>query len=106
MNVRKTDDFVADVERQFEWYVVNVGWEVADRYLDAVETTCHLVSQHPGLGPLGGFIHPRLREWRFFLVFRPFNKHILFYEVLTNEVVLRRAMHGHREWPPDSWNHP
>ena len=33
MNVRKTDDFVADVERQFEWYVANVGWEVADRYL-------------------------------------------------------------------------
>lgn len=34
MNVRKTDDFIADVERQFEWYVANAGSEVADRYLD------------------------------------------------------------------------
>ena len=31
MNVRKTDDFIADIERQFDWYVVNAGWHVADR---------------------------------------------------------------------------
>jgi hypothetical protein len=35
MNVRKTDDFIADIERQFEWYAVNAGWEVANRYLAA-----------------------------------------------------------------------
>ena len=34
-----------------------------------------------------------------FLVFRPFNKHILFYEVVADELVLRRAMHGHRDLP-------
>lgn len=99
MNVRKTDGFLADVERQFEWYVAKAGWDIADRYLDAVEATCHLLGQHPHLGPRGGFAHPRLRDWRFFLVFRPFNKHILFYEVLTDELVLRRAMHGHRDLP-------
>ena len=99
MNVRKTDDFLADVERQFEWYAVNAGWNVADRYLDAVETTCCLLGQHPHLGPRGGFAHPRLREWRFFLVFRPFNKHILFDELLTDQLVLHRAMHGHRDLP-------
>jgi toxin ParE1/3/4 len=99
MNVRKTDAFIADIERQFEWYAVNAGWEVADRYLDALTATCHLLGQHPRLGPRGGFAHPRLREWRFFLVFRPFNKQILFYEVLTDVVVLRRAIHGHRNLP-------
>jgi hypothetical protein len=31
MSVRKADDFIADVERQFEWYLVEAGWEVADR---------------------------------------------------------------------------
>lgn len=91
MIVRKTDDFVTDVEMQFEWYTVNAGWSVADRYLDAVEATCNLLGRQPHLGPRGGFAHPRLREWRFFLVFRPFNNQILFYEV-----VLQRAMHGHR----------
>jgi len=99
MNVRKTDDFIADIERQFEWYAVHAGWEVADRYLATVEATCRLLGQHPQLGPRGGFTHPRLREWRFFLVFRPFNKHVLFYEVLADELVLRRAMHGHRDLP-------
>lgn len=99
MNVRKTDHFIADLERQFEWYAVNAGWNVADRYLDAVEATCRLLSQHPLLGPTGGFAHPLLRGWRFFVAFRPFNKHVLFYQVLTDELVLRRAMHGHRNLP-------
>jgi len=100
MNVRKTDEFIADVERQFEWFVVNAGWEVADLYLDAVKATCQLLGQHPRLGPPGGFSHPCLSEWRFFLVFRPFNKHILFYELLKDEVVLRRNARAPRLAPP------
>jgi plasmid stabilization system protein ParE len=99
MNVRKTDDFIADVERQFEWYARNASWSVGDRFLDAVEATCRLLGQHPFLGPRGGFAHPFLCEWRFFLVFRPFNKHILFYEVMSDQLVLRRAMHGQRDLP-------
>lgn len=99
MNVRKTDDFIADVERQFEWYAVNASWHAADRYLDAVEATSRLLGRHQFLGPRGGFTHPRLREWRFFVVFRPFNKHVLFYEVLADGLVLRRAMHGQRDLP-------
>lgn len=47
MSVRKTDDFLADVERQFDWYVVHASWEIADRYLDAVEATVLLLERHP-----------------------------------------------------------
>ncbi|MSU63272.1 MAG: type II toxin-antitoxin system RelE/ParE family toxin [Pedosphaera sp.] len=99
MSVRKSDDFAADVERQFEWYAINASWEVAVHCLDAVEATCQLFGQHPQLGPPGGFTHPRLREWRFFVVFRPFTKHVLFYEVTGDDAVMRRAMHGHRDLP-------
>jgi len=99
MNVRKSDDFILDVERQFERYALNAGWDVADRYLDAVEATCVLIGQHPQLGPRGGFADPRLRDWRFFVVFRPFQKHLLFYEVTGEDVIMRRAMHGHRDLP-------
>jgi plasmid stabilization system protein ParE len=99
MSVRKSDEFVADVEQQFEWYALNANWEVAERYLDAVEATVQLRERHPQLGPRGGFKRPRLREWRFFVVFRPFNKHVLFYEVVGKDVVMRRAMHGHRNLP-------
>ena len=99
MSVRKSDAFIGDVERQFEWYAVNAGWEVADRYVEAVRATCLFLGQHPLLGPRGGFSHPRLRDWRFFVVFRPFKKHVLFYEAVGDDVFMRRAMHGHRDLP-------
>jgi plasmid stabilization system protein ParE len=86
MSVRKADVFLADVEHQAERYLNKAGWEVADRYLAAVEATCRIIGQYPGLGPKGRFHHPRLRDWRFFLVFRPYSKHILFYEVIGSDV--------------------
>jgi plasmid stabilization system protein ParE len=70
---------------------------VAEQYLTAVRATCQLLDKHPQLGPRGGFTHPRLRDWRFFVVFRPFKKHVLFYEVSGNNILMRRAMHGHRD---------
>jgi plasmid stabilization system protein ParE len=97
MNVRKTDEFIADVERQHRWYVVEAGVEIADQYLATVQATCQLLGQHPLLGPPGGFAHPKLRDWRFFLAFRPFKKHVLFNEILAGEIVMRRTMHGQRD---------
>ena len=98
MSLFKSDDFLADVERQFEWYQANAPGEIAERFLDAVEATCRLLNQHPLIGPRVGLLHSRLQEWRFVLVFRPFQKHVLFYEVKDGDVVLRRTMHGHRDF--------
>lgn len=67
--------------------------------MDAVEAAIRLLEKHPQLGPGGGFNHQRLRDWRFFMVFRPFKKHILFYETIGDVIVMRRAMHGHRDLP-------
>ena len=50
MSVRKSDDFIADVERQFEWYAVNASWDMAEQYIAAVQATCRLLGQHPQLG--------------------------------------------------------
>jgi plasmid stabilization system protein ParE len=99
MSVRKTDAFIADVERQYHWYVVEAGLTIADHYLDTVQATCQLLGRQPLIGPRGGFSHPKLRGWRFFLTLRPFQRHILFYEVIAGDVVMRRAMHGHRDLP-------
>ena len=96
MSVRKSVDFIADIERR---YAVNAGWDVAEQYVVAVQATCRLLGQHPQLGPRGGFSHPRLRDWRFFVVLRPFKRYVLFYELLGDDVVMRRAMHGHRDLP-------
>jgi plasmid stabilization system protein ParE len=97
MNIRKSDAFIADVEHQFEWYVRKAGWDIAERYLDAVESTCRLLAQYPHLGPQARFDHPQLRGWRFFVIFRPFKKHLVFYEASGTEIIMRRAMHGHRD---------
>jgi plasmid stabilization system protein ParE len=99
MKVRKTGAFLADVESQYEWYAANADWDIADRYLDAVEASARLLSQQPFLGRAGGFSNPRLRTWRLFLILRPFNRHIIFYDVGDDEIVLRRAMHGARDLP-------
>ena len=99
MSLLKSEDFISDVERQYEWYATNAGWELADHYLDTVEAACRLLDQYPLLGPRAGLTHQRLRGWRFLVVFRPFNKHALFYEMAGDDVVMRRAMHGHRDLP-------
>jgi len=99
MSLLKSGEFISDVEHQFEWYVTNANWDVAELYLKAVEATCRLLDRHPLLGAPLRAKHPRLAGWRFMVVFRPFQKHLLFYEWRDADVILRRAMHGHRDLP-------
>ena len=99
MNVRRSDTFISDIEGQVEWYAVHADWNIAERYLVAVEETCRLLEQHPKLGCIGRFVHPKLKRWRFFVISRPFSKHIIFYELEKDELILRRVMHGHRDLP-------
>jgi plasmid stabilization system protein ParE len=106
MSLFKSDDFIADVERQFEWYVDNADWNIADRYLDTLEATCRLLDKFPLFGSKVSLRHPRLQTWRFMAVLRPFQKHILFYEVKGDNILLRRAMHGHRDLPRRLTNPP
>ncbi len=99
MNVRKSDYFIADVELQYQWYAQHAGWDVAERYLSAIAGTCALLERQPLLGPIAGLTHPRLEGWRFFVVLRPFDRHLMFYEIAGDDLILRRAMHGHRDLP-------
>ena len=54
MKLLKSDDFIADIERQFEWSAVNADWNLAERDPNAVEATCRLLGRYPQLGPKGG----------------------------------------------------
>lgn len=99
MIVYKTDEFLADVEQQFEWYSQHASLEIAEAYLSTVEGSCRLLGKYPGLGPLGAFTSERLSGWRFFVLSRPFSKHLLFYEIDSERLVMRRALHGHRNLP-------
>ena len=54
MSLHKSDDFISDVERQYEWYAAHGSWEIAEAYIRAVEATCRLLDRHPLLGPRVG----------------------------------------------------
>ena len=82
MNICKSDDFIADAELQYQWYVERAGFDVADRYLAAIASTCALLERQPLLGPAAALTHPRLARWRFFVVVRPFQRHVLHSERL------------------------
>ena len=96
MNIRKADDFIADAELQYQWYAERAGWDLAERYLAAIAGTCALIERHPEIGPVAVFTHPQLAAWRFFVVMRPFHRHVLFYEIGGGEVIMRRVLHGQR----------
>jgi hypothetical protein len=36
MSARKTGDFISDAERQFEWYAVNAGWDIAEHLINVL----------------------------------------------------------------------
>lgn len=99
MDIRKAEDFIADAELQYQWYAEHAGWDVAERYLTAISGTCALIERQPLLGPVAALTHPRLAEWRFFVVLRPFHRHVLFYEIVVGEIILRRVLHGRRNFP-------
>jgi plasmid stabilization system protein ParE len=99
MSLQRSEFFIKDVESQYEWYARNAGDDVADRYLEAIAATCTLIERQPLLGPMTKLTNPRVAGWRFFVVIRPFHRHVLFYEVEGNTVIMRRAQHGHRQFP-------
>ena len=47
MNVRKSDDFIADIERQFNWHGANAGCEIADCFLEAGQAMSKRASRLP-----------------------------------------------------------
>lgn len=99
MSTTKSAHFLTDVELTYEWYALSASWEVAERYLGAIEATCALIASHPRIGTAVEFLHPRLASWRFLVVMRPFHRHIVFYEATDGGTIFRRAMHGHRNLP-------
>jgi hypothetical protein len=90
MSVRKSDDFIADVERQFEWYAVNAGWDVASN----PSPPCKPAADSSDASTTWT---ARRRRHRVFAIsvslsFPPVQRHVLFYELLGDDVVMRRAM--------------
>lgn len=97
--IRKAEQFIADFDRQFRWYDRKGGWEVARRYLAAVDRTLEKLAQQPDLGRVRRFPQPELRGVRSLAVERPFNRHMIFYRFDETNVEAWRVIHGARDLP-------
>jgi toxin ParE1/3/4 len=97
--VRKAELFIADFNRQFRWYDREAGWELARRYLAAVDRTLEKLAQQPDLGRVRRFPQPELRGIRSFAVERPFNRHLIFYRYDETRIEAWRVIHGARDLP-------
>jgi toxin ParE1/3/4 len=97
--IRKSANFLADLDTQFRWYEQEAGWEIAWRYLLVVDQTLNRLAEHADLGRLRHFSHPELQRLRSFLVTRPFNRHLIFYRHDDANLDAVRIMHGARDLP-------
>jgi toxin ParE1/3/4 len=94
--LHRADEFNADFDRRYRWYLREAGEEVAERFLRAVPVTLSSLAQQPNLGLLRNFRHPLLRDLRSFHVERPFQKTLIFYRVTDTTIEAWRLMHGAR----------
>jgi plasmid stabilization system protein ParE len=88
-----------DFQAQYEWYLIQAGEEIAERFLKALEDTLKLLQERPDLGRRRRFRHPALRNLRSFQVARPFERILIFYRLTESTVEIFRIMDGMRDLP-------
>jgi plasmid stabilization system protein ParE len=96
MNVVRADWFHDDLDRQFDWYVMNADIQTADRFFRAVETTIEFLRANSEAGPVRRFAHPELQGFRFLPVMGRFSRFLIFYRV-RGDLIVERLMHGYRD---------
>jgi toxin ParE1/3/4 len=97
--LRQSDYFWADMLKQVDWYREKAGSEVAEGYVNAIQTTLQTLATTPGLGRLrfqGWRELSGLRSWR---VERPYHRHLIFYRFDTDTLTAERILHGARDLP-------
>lgn len=69
---------------------------VAARFIDAVETICEIIAEHPEIGRNVDFIHQQsIRRLRI----KGFQKYVLFYRLSEQKIEVVRMCHGSRDLP-------
>ena len=86
----------ADVVEQADWYEQQSGGELARRWERAVTSAVLRIMQHPRAGAISSFQHPELSNVRRVLI-PGFPKHLIFYQVRKNGILILRIVHGARD---------
>lgn len=102
LSIVRTELFVADVEKQIDWYLEETGLdevfaaELAQRFAVAVEETLEFLARTPGAGRPRVVRFSDLTGYRGFRVFEPFGRFRIYYRVLGEELHAERLLEGHR----------
>jgi toxin ParE1/3/4 len=86
-----------DLIAQWVWYAETASIEVADRFLQAAESTLELLATQPESGSPWPVSKVELQGMRRVPVSNGFEKILLFYFPLRDGVDLVRVVHGSRE---------
>ena len=99
LSLHRADEFNADFDQQYRWYLEQAGEEVAEQFLQAVAVTLRLLAEQSDLGRRRKFRNAMLRDLHSFQVKHPFQKILIFYRVTGNTLEVWRLMHGARDLP-------
>ena len=99
LRVVQTPESLADIALQADYYAHRENIALAQRFTDVVKATVRLLATHPRIGKETDYEHPKLAGIRFFLVRKPFDKHLIFYRVCGSTLDIVRIVHGARDLP-------
>ena len=88
-----------DIDFQSLWYGKTAGAEIARKYAAEVERTVLFLAMHPNLGRQCGFLEPEFAHLRVYLLGRPFDRHLVYYRIAGDGLIVFRVMHGARNLP-------
>jgi len=93
-----TEDADNDFAEQYVYFSENAGVEVADRFFAATRSTFDRLVEMPEIGRHPGFLNPQLSDIRVWQV-KGFEKYLIFYRILHDEIEILRIIHGSRDIP-------
>jgi toxin ParE1/3/4 len=91
-----SDLAVADILEQADWYEAQADQKLAKRWEQSVTSALLRLSRRPNAGALCRFSAEELKGTRRVPV-TGFAKHLIFYQVLKDELFILRVIHGARD---------
>jgi toxin ParE1/3/4 len=95
-SIRIGEEAASDILDQFSWYEAKSGSDLAGRWEKAVSSTFLRIVRHPHSGAPCNFKSRELWGTRRITIAK-FPKHLIFYQIKENEVVILRVLHGARD---------
>ncbi|MEE8303191.1 MAG: type II toxin-antitoxin system RelE/ParE family toxin [Candidatus Tectomicrobia bacterium] len=91
MRIFWEEDAEEDLDRIFE-YILEDNPEAALRVVETIQQTVQMLIEHPHLGRAG-----RVADTRELVI--PGTPYIVPYQVLGDQIIILRALHGAQQWP-------